>query len=327
MYATPAYLYQQIQQVLLVDTSGAYFDRRWDPVYSKLLTINKGVDNVLLFEFLNQDQKPVNITGSILIFRLIDQTGIAVLAEKEMTVLNATTGRVKVVLSTADTIDIPAQPVSWSIQRTQGDYVQAAYVDDASGGRGSAVIVDSVQPQHVASQQLIIPTIYGTDQQLSEYYSSEIIEPPYLTTFQMRLDIFTGTIKFQGKTDYGLEWLDASDTFEFLAVSGWRYFTVSGNWAAIRVVFNRVPNTYGTGTPVISPAGVVTAINLSNAGSNFRAAPRVIITGKGSGARAVSTINNGGEINSVTVTDGGAGYGSDTQVQFDSGQVLDITYR
>jgi hypothetical protein len=77
MYATPAYLYQQIQRVLLIDTSGAgaVFQRRWDPVYAKKLTINKGVDNVILFEFVNQDQKPVNITGSTFFFRLIDLAG------------------------------------------------------------------------------------------------------------------------------------------------------------------------------------------------------------------------------------------------------------
>ena len=55
MYSTPAYLYQQIQQVLLVDVSGAYFNARWNPVYAKSLKLNLGVDNVILFQFLNQD--------------------------------------------------------------------------------------------------------------------------------------------------------------------------------------------------------------------------------------------------------------------------------
>lgn len=62
MYITTAYLYQQIQPVLLIDISGAFFDARWDPVYAKNLTLNLGVDNVILFQFQNQDQKPVNIT-------------------------------------------------------------------------------------------------------------------------------------------------------------------------------------------------------------------------------------------------------------------------
>ena len=48
MYSTTVYLYQQLVRVLLVDTSGGYFTARYDPVYAKQLTINKGVDNVLL---------------------------------------------------------------------------------------------------------------------------------------------------------------------------------------------------------------------------------------------------------------------------------------
>ena len=61
MYSTPVYLYQQKQQVLLPATDGSYFQRRWQPVYAKKLKVNRGVDNVILFEFINQDQKPVNI--------------------------------------------------------------------------------------------------------------------------------------------------------------------------------------------------------------------------------------------------------------------------
>ena len=83
MYSTTAYLYQQIIRVLLIDTSGGYFTARYDPVYAKTLTVNKGVDNVLLFEFINQDQKPVNITGSTFRFRLLNQTGDELLLEKD----------------------------------------------------------------------------------------------------------------------------------------------------------------------------------------------------------------------------------------------------
>ena len=128
MYSTTVYLYQQITKVLLVDTSGGYFTARYDSVYAKTLTVNKGVDNVLLFEFINQEEKPVNITGSTFVFRLMNQTGDQLLLEKPMVTLSATLGRVKVVLDTEDTINFVAQPGSYSIQRSAGDYVQAAYV-------------------------------------------------------------------------------------------------------------------------------------------------------------------------------------------------------
>ena len=95
MYSTTVYLYQQITKVLLIDTGGDHFTYRYDPVYAKTLTVNKGVDNVLLFEFINQDQKPVNITGSTFVFRLIDQSGGRLLLVKDMETLSASTGRVK----------------------------------------------------------------------------------------------------------------------------------------------------------------------------------------------------------------------------------------
>ena len=94
MYSTTVYLYQQKQQVLLVDTSGAYFQRRWQPVYAKKLKVNLGVDNVILFEFINQDQKPVNISGSTITFRMISTNGDELLFVKDLVVLSAKFGRV-----------------------------------------------------------------------------------------------------------------------------------------------------------------------------------------------------------------------------------------
>ena len=135
MYSTTVYLYQQITRVLLIDTGGGYFTARYDPVYAKTLTINKGVDNVLLFEFINQDQKPVNITGSSFVFRLVNQAGDRLLLTKSMEVLSASTGRVKVVLDTDETINLESQPASYSIQRTSGNYVQAVYVNANSEAR------------------------------------------------------------------------------------------------------------------------------------------------------------------------------------------------
>ena len=74
MYSTTVYLYQQIQTVLLIDISGAYFNARWQPVYAKSLKLNLGVDNVILFQFQNQDQKPVNTSGATFTFRIISET-------------------------------------------------------------------------------------------------------------------------------------------------------------------------------------------------------------------------------------------------------------
>jgi hypothetical protein len=120
MYSTQVYIYQQLTRVLLMDTgAGETFIYRYDPVYAKQLTINKGVDNVLLFEFINQEEKPVNITGSTFLFRAINTQGDQILVEKPMVTLNAATGRAKVTLTSTELLEVLAQPATYSIQRTQ----------------------------------------------------------------------------------------------------------------------------------------------------------------------------------------------------------------
>ena len=125
MYSTQVYLYQQRTQVLLMDSSGQYFTARFSPVYAKRLTINLGVDNVLLFSFVNQDQKPVNVTGCTFTFRLTDTQGTNLLLQEPMTILNAPTGQVKVFIPAADTLELIAQPASYSIAVQSGNLTQA----------------------------------------------------------------------------------------------------------------------------------------------------------------------------------------------------------
>ena len=356
MYSTTVYLYQQIIRVLLVDTSGGYFTMRYDPVYAKYLTINKGVDNVLLFEFINQDQKPVNITGSNFVFRLISQNGDELLLSKDMEILSASTGRVKVVLNTADTINLLAQPASYSIQRSAGNYVQAVFVDDNSGARGDANIVDSVFPQFQNSDNLTIPTIYGptswpsnppsgwpdwalTPQPLNylqqtEFYSSHIpTEGASLTTIKMELTHFTGTIKAQAAEDYEAPWYDVTDSTQYLDETGVIYLNVLGFHPLLRVAFNQSQG-YGAQATATVVNGVVTAITLTNPGQNYIAPPNVVVVGNGAGARAVASLAGDGGCGAITVIDGGSGYLPVTfgntliaNVVINNGTVTNLMYR
>ena len=356
MYSTTIYLYQQITKVLLVDTSGGYFTARYDPVYAKQLTVNKGVDNVLLFEFINQEEKPVNITGSTFMFRLMNQTGDQLLVEKPMVTLSATLGRVKVVLDNEDTINITAQPGSYSIQRTAGDYVQAAYVDANSGARADCNIVNSVLPAFVPSEVLTIPTIYGKAQQLvpgptnwpdwalypqpvnttqlTEFFSSHMpTNGQSLTTVKMDLDHFTGTVKFQAAETYESVWYDVTSSQQFLNETSTQYFNVVGFHPLIRAAFNNSQGSQAQATAVVTN-GVVTAINVTNAGQGYVAPPKVQILGDGAGAEAIVTSVGNGQIGAIEVTNGGSGYlplqyqGTVcAQVLISTGYITNLQYR
>jgi hypothetical protein len=223
MYSTPAYLYQQIQTVLLVDVSGSYFDRRWNPVYAKNLTINRGVDNVLLFQFLNQDQKPVNISGATFTFRVISQNGEQLLLAKDLDVLSATAGRAKVTVTAAETLNLEPDLASYSISMASGVLDRPVFVDDNSGARGVVNIVDSVFPSFVASRVLTIPD-QAPDSSI--YYSSTLnTDGTRLTTFQIDTNTFTGSLQVQGATTTDGEWytipfqdLESGNTVEQLSL-------------------------------------------------------------------------------------------------------------
>lgn len=334
------YVYQQITRVLLVDTSGGYFTLRYSPVYAKSLTINKGVDNVLLFEFINQDQKPVNITGSTFVFRLIDQAGGALLLEKPLQILSASTGRAKVVLTSADTIEVVSQPASYSIERTAGDYVQAVYVNANSQARGDANIVDSVQPTFIPSHELTIPTVYGKAQQvqpgptnwpdwalqpqpvnttqLTEFFSSHIVtNGQAITTIKMDLNHYTGTIKFQAAQDYEAVWYDVSENYDFFDETSTRHFNVIGFHPLLRACFNNSQGYGASATANVNTDGVVTGITINNAGQGYLAAPKVQILGNGAGAEAVAQVNPAGIVTGITLVSGGSGY---TPVQYQGTQ-------
>jgi hypothetical protein len=330
MYSTTVYLYQQLIRALLVDTNGQYFTARYEPVYAQTLTVNKGVDNALLFEFINQDQKPVNITGSTFVFRLLNQAGDQLLVEKNMEILSATTGRVKVVLASDDINNIVAQPASYSIERTQGNYRQAVFTDANAGARGLCNVVDSVLPAFVPSGELTVPDIYGKNQlvnpaptdwpdwaltpqpinaiRLTEFYSSYI---PYtgknITTVKMDLVHYTGTVKLQAADNYQSTWYDVTESRQYLDRTETVYFNAVGYYPLLRVALN---NSIGAGASATATVtnGVVTSIEVTNPGQDYVAAPYVQILGNGSGATARAVLGSNGTVASIDVVTGGSGY-------------------
>jgi hypothetical protein len=324
--------------------AGETFTYRYDPVYAKQLTINKGVDNVLLFEFINQQEKPVNITGSTFLFRAINTAGDQILVEKELVTLSAATGRAKVTLTSAEMLEVLAQPATYSIQRTQpGGLVEAVFTNAQAGARAPVNIVDSVLPQYVPSAPLTIPTLklsaqasfdgtawsqspsnpywagnpnggnYLNSFTNTEYFSSFIEPTNAVTTVQMTLDGYTGTIKAQAAENYQSLFYNITESTTYLNKTGTIYMNLIGWYPIMRLCFNNsifaVPDQ--PGVPAVAFAtttnGVVTSITVTNGGMGYLAPPKINIIGSGAGATAVATVS-GGVVTGITVTNGGSGY-------------------
>ena len=347
MYSTQLYLYQQLTRVLIIDTGDSEtFTYRYDPVYAKRLTINKGVDNVLLFEFVNQQEKPVNITGSNFLFRIINTENDKILLEQPMVILNAVTGRAKVTLPATELLEILAQPANYSIQRTSGNLTEAVFVDAQAGARAPVDIVDSILPQYVPSRPLTIPTdklssqfsYDGSEYQsyqtnpywagnpnggtywnsyLNPQFTSSFIEPTSsVTTVQMDLVGYTGTIKFQAAENYQSVWYDVTESVTYLNHTGTIYWNVVGWYPLIRAAFDSqqmaVPN-YPVQMPAIAYAfctdGQVTSAILQQNGAGYLAPPHVTIIGNGSGATAEAVWEpETGSVTAINITNPGSGY-------------------
>ena len=345
MYSTQAYIYQQITRVLLIDTgAGETFTYRYDPVYAKKLTINKGVDNVLLFEFINQEEKPVNITGSSFVFRAIDQQGTKLLVDEPLVILNGPTGRAKVTLSAEELLEIQAQPASYSITRTSGNLTEAVFTNAQSGARAPVDIVNSVLPTFVPSSELTIPTLelsnqlqyggtsygqypggafwqgnpnggsYWNGYGNTEYFSSFIAPRGPVTTVQMDLIQYTGTIKAQWAENYQSLWYNITESTTYLNQTKTIYMNIVGWYPLLRLAFNNsvFASPDQPGYPAVAVAycvdGLVTTITVLDGGSGYLAPPRIDIVGNGAGATAVATISNTGQVVGITVTNPGSGY-------------------
>lgn len=227
MFTSQIYLYQQNLIVLLNTVSSSLTSVRWSPVYAKKLKLHKGTDNVLTFSFVNQDQKPVSIGTATFTFRLIDSQGENVLLTKTGITLDATRGKLKVIISESELDSITAQNASYSIERsvTSSDLNDAAFVDDNAGGRGVVEILESVMPKHVSSQIVTIPA-YGSD---TVYNSSEWqSDGVNLQTVQYIPSVFTGTVKIQGSVDDGGLWYDISSAVSLTAESQTKYINIIG---------------------------------------------------------------------------------------------------
>jgi len=327
MYSTTAYLYQQKQTVLLVDTSGAYYDRRWQPVYAKNLKINRGVDNVLLFEFINQDQKPVNISGSTITFHLMSQDGKTSLLRKDLEALNSTHGRAKVTLTEEELDIVEAQPANWSLERASGNLYEAVFVDAYSGGRGTVDVVDSVYPDFRPSQELNIPdyTVQQKDSPNRAHTGIVSSAGKDLHTFQFDFDNFSGNVKAQGADSQLGPWYDIGNQTAYTNQTDRAYINVSGHHNYIRFEINQ----YGKGATATATVsnGVVTGVSVAAGGSEYTTStPNVEITGLGTGATATATVS-GGSVSGITLVTGGQGYEQVPTVEINLGSITQILYR
>lgn len=221
------------------------------PQYAKPLTLNKGVDNKIQFQFLNQEQKPVDITGKSITCRVLTRS--EVLISKTLDLDFPLTGIASLTLNAADIEDIPAQQAFYSLEIPTGQFDFPVFVDQNAGARGDMYIVDSVLPSFIPSANVTIPTgqpfpnldmnnsIDNALPNANTYYSSVInTEDNPILTIQTSYVEFNGDVTILGSTIVDGEWYPIT-TAEYSNVTDTFGYTIRGYHPYVKMQF--VSNT------------------------------------------------------------------------------------
>lgn len=224
------------------------------PQYAKPLTLHKGVDNQIQFQFLNQQQKPVDITGKSITCRIINYQGNEVLLQKTLTLQLPVTGIAALEVSPSDIDGFDAQKCYYSLEIPVGEFDFPVFVDQNAGARGDMNIVNSVLPSFVPSMPVTIPTGQtfpnsypnGNSDSNIIYYTSVISTDTDTLTLQAQYSDYYGNIAIEGSTNVDSDWYPIfADTYE--EVTETKGYVVKGFHPYVRMQFE-------------SNAGIVTNI-------------------------------------------------------------------
>jgi hypothetical protein len=198
-------------------------------VYTKNLKLHRGVDNTIQFQILNQDQKPINLTGFDINFRLISDDGKRILITKTVSI-NPTDGALPLtgiaVLKLLDTdlSSINAQMACYSLEiKTHGSILAGLpiFTDSNSGARGKIEILNSVLSDFVPSLSVSIPNhpLPGRNTPAS-FYSSVFSPTTNAFTIQLMYEDYSGTMSVQGSTEQDGGWYDLADPNSYTLQNG-----------------------------------------------------------------------------------------------------------
>ena len=166
MLNLPVYLYTPAIRVFL-DLENST-KQGVDKMYHGYLTIAKGLQNTIRFNFVNGDQRPINVHGMEFEFKLFDAlTNNPVLSDTvTLTVQDdgatfALRGQTQLVLDPADTVNITPGNYIYSILRKNGTDLSPVFIDGANTMSGDVKITDGIVAKFIPSNELTFTKVTG----------------------------------------------------------------------------------------------------------------------------------------------------------------------
>jgi hypothetical protein len=251
MYSTNIYIYTQKQKVLLLNPDELY-KIRWRPVYTKNLRASKGVNNTILFQFMNQDQKPVDVTDMVFTLRLMNREGDTLLLKKDLVIHNAERGQAKLILLEGELDLFEAQLGNYSITVDDTTLEVPVFVDDNAGGRGVIAIEDAVYPEFLESTEITLPPQmpaassrnFQDQEEHPTTVSSQWVPISSFQTLQYKTDTFEGEIEIQAANSAvnNGEWFDVHlvEYTDTLGTTGIYYYNIEGVFPRMRLKISTI---------------------------------------------------------------------------------------
>jgi len=230
--------------VLYMDSVSSF--RSYNIVYAKNLKLHKGADNKIQFQFLNQEQKPIDITGKTVTVRLMNYDATEILLQKSLTNLYALTGIATLPVTSSELMEIDGQFCHYSLVINDNDMNLPVFVDDTTTARGVIEIVNSVIPRHVQSSVVTIEDHADFTGEPITYYSDEFVSmgEPFVT-IQTELTDYAGNIIVQGSVMGDSDWYDITEEVEYDGYTSTDYQNVEGIHPYIRVKFVSTAGSVG----------------------------------------------------------------------------------
>ena len=329
MQFNPVYLYSNKLDVF-TNPLDSWTTERYRRVYNRNLKIYRSVDNRIDIQVRNSDQKASNITGSTLVFNLITRETKDLIFQKDFSAMDLTTGKVTVILTEHELLDIDPGFYEYSIIKEVRETVDstdykvtsriAMYMDSQYDTLGTIEVLGDVLGEVTPSVtvdkfEYINPFTAGSED--PKIYISSIIDtnPTFnsagtLHTFQFYSSNYRGTVTIQGSLDeQGAtphNWVDIST----VDLTTQRYKNITGkyNWFRIK---HLPTQSSSTATFTIAQTMLLNyTVDVGNAGKGYEIGNTILIPGNKLGGElgtnnltiTVSAVDGIGGITGITWT-------------------------
>ena len=329
MQFNPVYLYSNKLDVF-TNPLDSWTTERYRRVYNRNLKIYRSVDNRIDIQVRNSDQKASNITGSTLVFNLITRETKDLVFQKDFSSMDLVTGKVTVILTENEMLDIDPGFYEYSIIKEVRETVDstdykvtsriAMYMDSQYDTLGTIEVLGDVLGEVTPSVSIdkfeyINPFTAGSED--PKIYISSIVDtkPTFnsagtLHTFQFYSSNYRGTVTIQGSLDeQGAtphNWVDIST----VDLTTQRYKNITGkyNWFRIK---HLPTQSSSTATFTIAQTMLLTyTVDVGNAGKGYQIGNTILIPGNRLGGElgtndltiTVSAVDSIGGITGITWT-------------------------